>query len=275
MGLEPRFWPGFLDRLEPILRGSPVSMALETPDVPMDCGELMRAVLRRSVHFGTRYVQSKVEMNQWEIIRVDDRWISRCADFETDSRFVVVTAGPFATVLPIRNQLFPAEMPDLQQGVVGIINKRVCKRMLVFRDEASHFLNLIPFPNLTTINLGAKDVLIPDVRTARGVTDRDRDTIAGSLENYCPDLVRGYATISAHFYNCQKVGNNLPGNLPKGQTGYRHYFWRSGGNGLYYLYAESSRLVLQRQVRSCGKSENISISAICPGQSCRCALPTD
>lgn len=239
LGLEPRWWSGSVDLIEPILGGSSVSIALETPDIPMDCGKLLSAVLRRSLRLGTQCVHSSSEMSQWKIFRANDRWITRGSDFEVSSSMLIVTSGPLIATMSLGDRIFPEVKPDLQRSIVAIINRKLCNRMLVFRDEESHYLNLTPFSNLTTINLGAKDTAFSDSTdpAADNIGDGERDVIAGALDEYCPQLLTGRATIPAHFYQCQKVANSIPGSRPEGRTAPRHYFWRWGGDRLYYLYS--------------------------------------
>jgi glycine/D-amino acid oxidase-like deaminating enzyme len=249
IGLEPRIWHENLHLLEPILKGSPVTTAVETPDIPMNCGVLLDAVCRRALDFGVRIEQTNIPLHESELLKVDDRWFFRNSETEIASKIVVSTVGPLITQMPFHERLFPQYLPKIQRGVVGILNKRICNNILVFRDRATDFLNLTPFPGLTTINLGAKDREVNgcleqtggrgiDGDTIDQVSGFDIDLMANQLSDFCPNLSCPAAGIRSTFYCCHKASNVL-GSHPANRQAARHYFWRvdSQSEGLYYLYS--------------------------------------
>jgi glycine/D-amino acid oxidase-like deaminating enzyme len=245
IGLEPRIWHGNLGQLEPILRGSPVRIALETPDVPMNCGDLLRAAMHRALECGTQVLTSPVPLDHWQVRRLEDKWVITNDQTEITCQILVMAVGPAIHRMPERQRIFSKALPTLQRGTVAVIDQRICNNMLVFRERTSDYLNLTPFPGLTTINLGWKDVEVTDCTESNPPEDII-ELVEEMLTEFCPGIKVRSNTVRATFYECHKVSNSVAGSHPIGRTATRHFFWRrdEAGLGLFYIYPGKFTLAL-------------------------------
>jgi glycine/D-amino acid oxidase-like deaminating enzyme len=237
IGLEPRVFRGDLSTIEPILRDSPVRVAVEAPDIPMDCGNLLRSVLRTSLAHGTRMHESTVPLESWQVHRSGNKWILKNEETEVACGILIMAVGPLICKIAQHENLFQESLPGLQRATVGVIDKRICRDILVFRDPETGYLNLTPFPGLTTINLGAKDEHVRDCEES-GPNQEQIRLIEEMLSLYCPGIEAIPNSVRATFYQCHKVSNNIPGSHPAARTATRHYFWRTDRDrqGLFYIY---------------------------------------
>jgi glycine/D-amino acid oxidase-like deaminating enzyme len=237
IGLEPRVFRGDLSSIEPILRDSPIRVAVEAPDVPMDCGGLLRSVLHNSLARGTKMYESSVPLESWQVHRTGNRWTLRNDQTEIACGILIMAVGPLICRMAQHESLFQQSLPGLQRATVGVIDQRICRDILVFRDSETEYLNLTPFPGLTTINLGAKDEHVRDCEEYPPNQEQIH-LMEEMLSLYCPGIEAIPNSVRATFYQCHKVSNDIAGSHPPGRTAARHYFWRTDreARGLFYIY---------------------------------------
>jgi len=160
------------------------------------------------------------------VSRADDGWTVRDDDRVVTAPVLVMACG--ALIPALLNQICGQEFAhyeiEIQKCIVAVVHKRICERIIATRAKDSNYLNLVPFANGTTINMGKLDEpnanLSDTFVDLLGYSARLGETIA-----YC--LPRALDTLPwrTHFYVCQKIGNVRYSSHPVLDYGLRHYFW--------------------------------------------------
>jgi glycine/D-amino acid oxidase-like deaminating enzyme len=235
-GMQPRIYTSRLDLLEPILIGSQAHIALVTKDLPFNAARILTAVSRRAARLGTRFLHSSQTLENLSIVKDGTDWVVKDEGFTIHASVVVCATGALVSKQYDRLRFISMEQPSIQKCIVGAFDTRLCNRVLVFRIPEAQWLNLVPFPGGTTINLGRRDEPTTDI-SDRSVPDNFFESLSDVLSFYAPGIARWRTPVRSHAYICQKVGNQTKSSRPLEQYGMRHYFWSEAQQpGLYFAY---------------------------------------
>ena len=146
-------------------------------------------------------VNSRLALTELDMNRADGKWSIAIDGTEYIAPVVIMAVGPLITKMKVAHHLMNEREVVITRSVVGILHKRICQRILVFRDQSTNLLNLSPFTGGTSLNLGLKDDAVQDMEDQSG--HLDLTSINAALTEYLPGIGR-YPSTRAHFYHCHK-----------------------------------------------------------------------
>jgi len=204
---------------------------LATPDVPFDSHAFLSHLAGVALQEGGIIKGSERELAQLEIIREDSSWTVKDNKSVIEAQVLICASGALTPRIMSHLNVPPSEF-KIQKCLVLVLHQRVCDHVVSLRDAGVGDLNLVPFKNGTTVNLGGTDEIAFD----HADEHFDQATYANVLEAV-GRFVPGLKHAEAHFYVCQKLNNSDFSSHGKRIYGNRHYFWvEEQKSNLYFFY---------------------------------------
>jgi glycine/D-amino acid oxidase-like deaminating enzyme len=209
---------------------------VETADVPFDSYHIMNALALEAARAGGQFMQSACELKDLQFAPDGDSWEVEGGRVQIRTQMCICATGAMIPHFSDRASEISESRArmEIQKCVVGVLHKRICNRILVFRTPESGFLNLVPFRGGTTVNMGASDQSQDSVLRT-DIPKRMYRNIAEALARFTPGI-RYQLPIGSHFYVCQKIRNVNDTSHPADLFGIRHYFWREDAPNFFVFY---------------------------------------
>jgi glycine/D-amino acid oxidase-like deaminating enzyme len=238
-----RLHPADIVAREPVL--SPLAICqygLATQDIPFDSHRILSKLVQESRSRGAEFHSTRANLYELEITFNDGLWTVRDGgEVVAEAPVLVCAAG--ALIRRIMNHILTKDsVLTLNKCLVAVLHDRICNRIIAVRGDTARGLNLVPFEGGTTVNLGELDRKTREfgddsfhVGKIPGKQPDEYQEIAEILNEFVPGLK--LRSCQAHFYVCQKVSNPDHSSHPATAFGTRHYFWLTGDNKCFFLYA--------------------------------------
>ena len=205
---------------------------LATKDIPFNSHVFLSHLLRTALDAGGEIHKTERKIAGLEIGRDGRSWVVKDDKRVIEGDILIFAAGALMPRMMKQLDVLSNLELKIQKCLVLVLHQRLCDRVISLRRAGSGDLNLVPFENGTTVNLGGTDGIAADETDEHFDEARYADVV-NAVGRYIP----GIQQCGAHFYVCQKLNNARSSSHDRQEYGNRHYFWAEvPSDDLYFFY---------------------------------------